>query len=68
MKWRFQIGDKVKLRKGHREKSLRGVVVNRVVDDVGVEMIEIDCSEPGWWQADWWLSAEKPTTKASVPA
>ena len=50
--WRFEIGGKVKLRKGYRDKPLRGVVENRVIDDVGVEMISVDCVEPGWWQAD----------------
>ena len=54
-KWRFEIGDKVALRKGYRDGSLRGVVADRIIDDAGVEMISVDCAAPGWWQADWWV-------------
>jgi hypothetical protein len=54
-RWRFKIGDSVKLLSGHRRRPLRGVVTDRMVDDVGVEMIHVDCQEPGWWQADWWM-------------
>ncbi len=51
----MKVGDKVRLKKGYRDRRLTGTVSKVFKDQTGVKMIEvIDCKEPGNWQADWW--------------
>lgn len=65
-KWRFKIGDKVTLRKEFRVRKVSGTVIDRCLDN-GTEMIWVDCVEPGWWQADWWMPVKKRVAKAVRP-